>query len=171
MNANRQKKANEIAALKTTFDQSETVVVAHYSGLSVAQMTDLRNKLRAEGASFKVTKNTLTKLALKGSRFEAISDLFEGPTGVAVSNDPVAAAKVVHEFAKKNTKLVIVGGAMGETVLDANGVEQLAKMPSLDELRGKIVGILQAPATKVARVLQAPAQQLVGVTKAYGETN
>lgn len=166
----RNQKNAEVEALKQRIEGSETVVVAQYSGLTVAEMTDLRARLRAAGAdSFKVTKNTLMKIALQGSRFEEISNMFTGPVGIATSQDAVTAAKIIHEFAKDNDKLVIRGGAMGATVLDPNGVEALAKMPSLDELRGTIVGLLQAPATKVARVLQAPAQNMVGVTKAYGE--
>lgn len=167
----RNQKAAEIEALKTRISECETIVVAQYSGLTVAEMTDLRSKLRAAGAdSFKVTKNTLMRIALKGSRFEEISDLFSGPVGIATSADAVSAAKIAHEFSKENDKLVLVGGAMGATILDKAGVEALAKMPSLDELRGTLIGLLQAPATKVARVLQAPAQNMVGVTKAYGET-
>ncbi len=167
---NREQKAIEIENLKQRIESSETVVVAQYSGLTVAEMTELRSKLREAGADgFKVTKNTLMKLALDGSSFEGISELFQGPVGIATSQDPVAAAKAVYEFAKDNEKLVIMGGAMGATVLDKAGVEALAKMPSLDELRGKIVGILQTPAQNIARVLQAPAQNMVGVTKAYGE--
>ncbi len=167
---NREQKATEIENLKQRIENSETVVVAQYSGLTVAEMTELRSKLREAGADgFKVTKNTLMKLALDGSNFEGISELFQGPVGIATSQDPVAAAKAVYEFAKDNEKLIIMGGAMGATVLDKAGVEALAKMPSLDELRGKIVGILQTPAQNIARVLQAPAQNMVGVTKAYGE--
>lgn len=167
----RNQKTAEVEALKQRLDDCETIVVAQYSGLTVAEMTDLRAKLRAAGAnSFKVTKNSLMKIALQGSRFEEISDMFTGPVGIATSQDVVAAAKVAQEYAKGNSKFVIVGGAMGATVLDPKGVEALAKMPSLDELRGTLVGLLQAPATKVARVLQAPAQNMVGVTKAYGET-
>ena len=137
--------------------------------MSVAEITDLRAQLRAEGASLKVTKNTLAKIAIKGTKFEETTDLFSGPTAVASSQDPVAAAKAVHKYAKDNDKLIIIGGAMGSQVLDVAGVKALAAMPSLDELRGKLVGLLVAPATKIARVLQAPAQQMVGVTKAYGE--
>ena len=170
MPMSKAKKEKEIQDIKQRIEQSGVVVITHYSGLDVPQIEDLRAKLREQGASFKVTKNTLAKLAVKGTDYEHIADMFEGPTGVAVSEDPVAAAKVANDFAKDNEQLVILGGAMGATALDANGVEQLAKLPSLDELRGKIVGLLQAPATKVARVLQAPAQQLVGVTQAYGQS-
>jgi large subunit ribosomal protein L10 len=116
-----------------------------------------------------VTKNTLAKIALKGTKFEGIGDLFAGPTGVASSQDPVAAAKIAHKFAKDNKKLIIVGGALGEKVLSVEDVQQLASLPSLDELRSKLVGLLVAAPTKLAGILQAPARDLVGVTKAYGE--
>jgi len=170
MLVNREQKSAEVINLKERIENCETIVVAQYSGLTVAEMTELRSKLREAGADgFKVTKNTLMKIALEGSRFEDISEFFKGPVGIATSTDPVAAAKAVHEFAKTNDKLVIIGGAMGEKTLDKASVEALAKMPSLDELRGKIVGILQTPAQNVARVLQAPAQDMVGVTKAYSE--
>ena len=169
MPMSKAKKEQEVQDMRDLFGKSGVIVVAHYSGLSVPQIEDLRGRLREQGATFKVTKNTLAKLALKGTEYEGISDLLSGPTGVAVSEDPIAAAKIANDFAKDNDKLVIVGGAMGPTVLDAKGVQRLAKMPSLDELRGTLIGLLQAPATKIARVLQAPAQQMVGVTKAYGE--
>jgi large subunit ribosomal protein L10 len=134
----------------------------------VDRAQDLRRQIRSAGASFKVTKNRLTRLALMGTKFEALQTLFTGPTAIAYSDDPVAAAKVCVEFAKKNAKLSLVGGALGEEVLDADGVTALAKLPSLDELRGKLIGTLQAPATKVAMVLQAPAGQLARVCSAYG---
>lgn len=170
MPMSKAKKEEELQSIKTHLDGSGVVVVMHYSGLTVSQLQDFRTLLRKQEARFKVTKNTLAKIALKGTEFEGLADMFTGPTGIAVSNDPVAAAKVANDFAKDNEQLVILGGAMGSVVLDAKGIEQLAKMPSLDELRGKLVGLLQAPATKLARVLQAPAQQMVGVTRAYGET-
>lgn len=170
MGISRAQKDEEIKALNARLEDSEVVVMTHNTGLTVKQMTDLRDKLRAEGASFKVVKNTLAKRAIKGTRYEQLEDMFSGPVGIATSQDPVAAAKVTQAFAKDNAKLVILGGAMGDVLLSAAAVEQLASMPSLDELRAKIVGLLVAPATKVARVLQAPAQAMVGVTKAYGET-
>lgn len=170
MPMSKAKKEHEIQEIKQRIEESGVVVITHYSGLNVPQMEDLRSKLREQDASFKVTKNTLAKLAVKGTEYEQIADMFEGPTGIAVSSDPVAAAKVANDFAKDNEQLIILGGAMGNVVLDAQGVKQLASLPSLDELRGKIVGLLQAPATKVARVLQAPAQQMVGVTQAYGQS-
>lgn len=158
MGMNRAEKETEIKSLNERFSNDELVVVTHYSGLTVAEITNLRNDLRKEGASFKVTKNTLAKIALKGTKFEGISPLLAGPTGVATSKDPFTAARVAYNFAKKNDKLVILGGAMGDKVLDAKGVETLAKLPTLNELRSKIVGLLQAPA-----------RAMVGVTKAYGE--
>ncbi|MEX2643203.1 MAG: 50S ribosomal protein L10, partial [Acetobacterales bacterium] len=145
----RTQKEALVATLNGVFSKSTLVVVAHYSGLNVAQMTDLRRRASAVGAQFRVTKNRLTKLALKGTVYDSLSDLFTGPTAIAYSDDPVAAAKVAVTFAKDNEKLVILGGALGERLLDQNGVRMLAETPSLDELRGRIVGLLQAPATKV----------------------
>lgn len=164
----RGKKEALVAELRQTFDENELVVVTHQSGLTVAEASDLRRKMREAGARFKVTKNRLAKLALKDTKFEHLTDDFTGPTAIAVSVDPVAAAKVAVEFANKNDKLVIVSGALGEKGLDAEGVKALAKLPSLDELRGKIVGLLQAPAGKLAAVTQAPAGQLARVFGAYG---
>jgi large subunit ribosomal protein L10 len=169
MGMNRAQKETEIQELNERFANDELVVLTHYSGLTVKEIGDLRAQLRAEGASFKVTKNTLAKIALKGTKFEGIGDLFAGPTGVASSQDPVAAAKIAHKFAKDNKKLIIVGGALGEKVLSVEDVQQLASLPSLDELRSKLVGLLVAAPTKLAGILQAPARDLVGVTKAYGE--
>lgn len=169
MGMSRVQKEAEIKELNERFANDEIVVVTHYSGLSVAEITDLRSKLRAEGASFKVTKNTLAKLAIKGTKFEAMGDLFTGPTGVASSQDPVIAAKVAHKFAKDNKNLIIMGGALGEKILSAAEVEQLAKLPSLDEVRSMLCGLLVAAPTKLAGILQAPARDMVGVTKAYGE--
>ena len=169
MGMSRAQKEAEVKALNERFANDEVVVLTHYSGLSVAEITDLRNQLRAEGASFKVTKNTLAKLAVKGTKFEAIADMFTGPTGVATSVDPVAAAKISHKFAKDHKSLVILGGAMGEKVMSAEEVVALAKLPSLDEIRSKLVGLLVAPQTKLAVLMQTPARNMVGVTKAYGE--
>lgn len=163
----RERKEQEVEALKERFENNETVIITHNLGLTVAQMTELRNELRKEGATFKVTKNTLAKRAIVGTQFENISDMFSGPTGMAMSQDPVAAAKAVQKFAKDNKKLVILGGAMGTNVMDVKGIEQLSKLPSLDELRSKIVGVLKAPAQKVAGVVQAPAGQLARVVGAY----
>jgi len=146
------------------------VVITQQSGLTVEEVTSLRGKLRGEGASFHVTKNRLAKIALKGTKFEPLEGSFTGPTAIAVSEDPVAAAKVAVEFANNNDKLTIIGGALGEKVLDVAEIKALAKLPSLDELRGKIVGLLQAPASKIVGVLNAPAGQLARVLSAYGST-
>ena len=165
----RSEKAELIETLQSTFNESTTIVVAHQVGMTVVESSDLRGKMREAGASFKVTKNRLAKLALDGTRFEALESLFTGPTAVGMSADPVAAAKTLVDYAKGNKKLTIVGGSMDGKVLDKAGVETLAKMPSLDELRGTLVGLIQAPATKVARVTQAPAGKVVRVIKAREE--
>ena len=164
----RAQKAAAVAELKQTFSEVGVVVVTRNLGLTVAQSTDLRNKMRADGATYKVSKNKLAKIALDGTDYLSLGDMLTGPVGLASSSDPVAAAKVAVDFAKTNDKLEIVGGAMGATALDANGVKALATMPSLDELRAKIVGLLVAPATKLATVTQAPAAQLARVFGAYG---
>ena len=165
----RTQKEELVATLNKTFDETEMVVVTHYSGLTVAEISDLRDRIRESGAKFKVTKNRLTRLALKNTKFEGISNLFSGPTAIAYSNDPVADAKISVEFAKENNKLIVIGGALGSDILDADGVKALATLPSLDELRGKIVGLMQAPASKIAQVLQAPGGQVARVISAYGE--
>jgi large subunit ribosomal protein L10 len=157
-----------VATLNQTFQDAAIVVVTRQSGMSVVESNDLRTRVREAGAGYKVTKNRLTRLALDGTRYEGLKDLFTGPTAIAWSEDPVAAAKAVVNYAKDNSKLEIVGGAFGEQVLDVQGVEAMAKLPSLDELRGKIVGLLQAPAGKLASVTQAPAGQLARVFGAYG---
>jgi large subunit ribosomal protein L10 len=158
-----------VSGLNTVFSNAGVVVVAHYSGLTVADMTTLRSRMKAAGGSLKVAKNRLVKLALKGTDAEHISGLFQGPTVIAYSSDPVAAPKVASDFAKANEKFVILGGAFGKTNLDAGGIEALAKLPSLDELRGRIVGMLNTPATRIAGVLQAPAAQLARVFGAYAK--
>lgn len=145
------------------------MVITHYSGLTVKEMGDLRNKMREAGASFKVTKNRLTRLALEGTKYKDLSDMFTGPTAIAYSEDPVAAAKVSVAFAKTNEKLIILGGGLGDKTLDANGVKALAALPSLDESRANLVGLLNAPATRIAGVLQAPAGQLARVLNARAE--
>lgn len=165
----RASKEEMVSDLQSVFDSSTAIVVTHYTGLTVAELSDLRTQMREAGASFKVTKNRLTRLALQGTKFEGLTDLFTGPTAVAVSDDPVAAARVVVDYAKKNDKLVVIGGAMGEQQLDVSGVKALASLPSLDELRGKLVGLLNAPATKIAGVLQAPAGQVARVLSARGQ--
>jgi len=161
------KKAEVVEDLNQVFSKAGSVVVAHYSGMTVAQMSDLRQRMGAAGASFRVAKNRLAVRALKGTPIEGIAHLFKGPTGIAVSDDPVAASKVAAAYAKDNDKLVILGGSVGVTALDAAGVKQLATLPSLDELRGKLVGLILAPATKIAGVVQAPAGQLARVIGAY----
>lgn len=157
-----------VASLKDVFSTTTSVVVAHYSGLTVAQVTDLRGRMRQAGGSFKVAKNRLAKLALEGTPCSPISELMTGPTAIGYSNDPVAAAKVLVDFAKTNEKLIILGGVMGGTALDPKGVKALAELPSLDQLRAKLLGMLQTPATRIAGVLQAPAGQLARVCGAYG---
>lgn len=165
----RAQKAEAVAEMHELFQGGETLVMTHYSGLTVAQLTKLRQKLRESGGSLKVTKNRLAKRALEGTRFENMVKLFAGPTAVAVSKDPVAAAKVVWDFAKENEKLIIVGGAFAGQVLDKKDVENLAKLPSMDELRAKFLALLVTPATRVATILQVPASQLARVTKAYAD--
>ena len=164
----RSQKADAVAQLNAVFNEVAVVVVTRNLGLTVAQSTVLRNNMREAGAQYRVAKNKLANIAAQGTPYASISNLLTGPTALATSSDPVAAAKVVVEFAKTNDKLEIVGGAMGATALDANGVKALATMPSLDELRAKIVGLLVAPATKLATVTQAPAAQLARVFGAYG---
>lgn len=163
----RAQKPIVVEELNRVFNEVNVVVVTRNLGLTVAQSTALRLKMRDGGATFKVTKNSLAKIATKGTVYESISDMLTGPVALASSIDPVAAAKIVVEFAKTNDRLEIVGGAMGSTVLDVNGVKALATMPSLDELRAKIVGLVQAPATKVVQIVQAPAGQLARVFGAY----
>jgi large subunit ribosomal protein L10 len=163
------RKAEVVEELSSVFANSGSVVVAHYKGMTVDQMSDLRSRMRANGASFKVAKNRLAMRALKGTPVEGITHLFKGPTGIAFSEDPIAASKVMVAYAKDNDKLVVLGGSMGTTMLDANGVKAVAELPSLDELRGKIIGLLQAPATKIAGLLQAPGGQLARVIGAYSK--
>ena len=166
---NRQEKAELIETLQTTLNDSTTVVVAHQVGMTVAESSDLRAKMREAGAGFKVTKNRIAKLALSDTPHTELESLFTGPTAIGTSPDPVAAARVLVEYAKGNDKLTIVGGSMDGKSLDKAGVEALAKLPSLDELRGKLVGILQAPAAKIARVAQAPAGKVARVIKARSD--
>jgi large subunit ribosomal protein L10 len=156
-----------VAELGEVFKTTKVVVVAHYSGLTVAQMQHLRRQMRQAGASVKVAKNRLAKIALEGSDVASIAPLLKGPAVIAYSGDPIAAPKVAVDFAKANEKFVILGGAMGKTSLDPNGVKALAALPSLDELRAKIVGLIQAPATKIAQVVVAPASKLARVVQAY----
>ncbi|MBN2972571.1 50S ribosomal protein L10 [Roseomonas aeriglobus] len=165
----RSQKTQAVAELKNTFSQVGVVVVTRNLGLTVAQSTQLRGKMRDVGASYKVSKNKLAKIALEGTDYAGLSDLLTGPVGLATSADPVAAAKAAVDFAKTNDKFEIVGGAMGSQVLDADGVKALASLPSLDELRAKLVGLIVAPATKIATITQAPAAQIARVLAAYAE--
>jgi large subunit ribosomal protein L10 len=165
----RAEKREVVTALHDVFAKTGVVVVAHYAGLSVADMTKLRSEMRSAGGRVKVAKNRLVKLALEGTDAKGIAELLKGPTCLAYSEDPVAAPKVAVKFAKGNEKFVILGGAMGPTVLDAKGVNSLASLPSLDELRGKLIGLIQAPASKIARVLNEPGGQLARVFAAYGK--
>ena len=166
---NRNEKAELIETLQSTLSEAAAVVVTHQTGLTVAESSELRGRMREAGAGFKVTKNRLTKIALQGTKYEDISDLFTGPTAMGTSADPVAAAKVLVNFAKENDKLTVIGGSLDGKVLDKAGVEALAKLPSLDELRAKLVGLLNAPATQVARVTQAPAAKLARVIQARAD--
>ena len=163
----RARKEELVTELSQSFAEAALVVVTQQTGLTVSESTELRSRMREAGAGYKVTKNRLAKLALAGTTYEQISDLFSGPTAIAYSADPVAAARVAVNYSKENDKLVVIGGAMGDTLLDENAVKALASLPSLDELRSKLVGLLNAPATKVAGVLQAPAGQLARVFGAY----
>ena len=163
----RSQKADLVDQLKNVFTETSVVVVTRNHGLSVDQSTDLRLKMRDAGAQFKVAKNRLALIALDGTRYQPIGDLLKGPTALATSTDPVAAAKVAVEFAKSNDKFEIVGGAMGDTVLDVEGIKALAALPSLDELRAKIVGLIQAPASKIARTVNEPGAQLARIFSAY----
>jgi large subunit ribosomal protein L10 len=163
----RSQKADAVAALNATFNEVGVVVVTRNLGMTVAQTTALRTKMRDGGASFKVSKNSLAKLAIANTNYAGIDEILTGPVALATSVDPVAAAKIVVEFAKTNDKLEIVGGAMGSLVLNVDGVKALATMPSLDELRGKLVGLIQAPATKLAQLSTAPAAKLARVFGAY----
>ena len=163
----RAQKREQVAELKQTFSETQVFVVTRNLGLTVAQSTALRNRMREAGARYKVTKNTLALIAVEGTRYAPISEMLTGPTALATSPDPVAAAKAAVDFAKTNDRLEIVGGAMGETLLDANGVKALAELPSLDELRAKIVGLVQAPAAKIARTVNEPGAQLARVFGAY----
>jgi large subunit ribosomal protein L10 len=165
----RAAKKEQVTALNGVFKDANVVVVAHYSGLTVAQMQNLRKQMRQAGAAVKVAKNRLAKIALEGTDVASIAPLLKGPTLIAFSNDPVAAPKVANDFAKAHEKFVILGGAMGKTTLDLNGVKQLASLPSLDELRAKIVGLIQAPATKIAQLVNAPAAKLARVVQAYAD--
>ena len=167
----RAEKTELVSQYNSIFKDAGVIVVTHYSGLSVAEISDLRNKMAEVGGTVTVTKNRLVKLALAGTSAEGIEDLFSGPTAIAYSSDPVAAPRIAANFAKGNENLVILGGVMGETTLDADGVKNLASLPSLDELRGQMVGMLNTPATRIAGVLQAPAGQVARVIGAYAASD
>ncbi len=165
----RSQKKDWIGSLHDSLGNASLVVVAHYTGLTVAEMTTLRVKMRAAGASFKVVKNRLTRLALAGTDYEHLADMFKGPTAIAFSKDPVAAAKIAVEYAKANEKLKILGGSMGGKDLNVDGIKALATLPSLDALRGSLIGLISTPATRIAGVLAAPAGQVARVIKAKAE--
>jgi large subunit ribosomal protein L10 len=165
----RSQKADAVAQLNAVFNEVSVVVVTRNLGMTVAQSTDLRNKMRDAGANYKVAKNRLAKLALDNTDYVGLDDLLTGPVGLAWSKDPVAAAKAAVEFAKTNDKLEIVGGSMGSVVLDEAGIKALASMPSLDELRAKLIGLVNAPATKIAQVVTAPAAKVARVFAAYAD--
>ena len=164
----RSQKTDAVAQLNNVFNEAGVVVVTRNLGLTVAESTDLRAKMREAGATYQVAKNRLAKIALKDTDYAGIEEYLTGPTALAYSEDPVAAAKAVVEFAKSNDRIEVVGGSMGSQVLDEAGVRALASMPSLDELRGKLVGLVNAPATKIAQVVNAPANKLARVFGAYG---
>ena len=163
----RAEKRETVTGLNDAFKGAGSVVVAHYAGITVSQMNDLRSKMRVAGGTVKVAKNRLAKIALQGTGSEGIIDLFKGQTLVAFSDDPIAAPKVASDFAKGNDKLVILGGAMGTTSLNADGVKALATLPSLDELRARLVGMIATPATRIARIVNAPAASVARVIGAY----
>ena len=165
----RAAKKELVATLNGVFKSTEVVVVAHYSGLTVPQMQNLRKQMKQAGATVKVAKNRLAKIALEGTDAAVIVPLLKGPTLIAYSGDPIAAPKAATDFAKTNDKFVILGGAMGKTALDANAVKALASLPSLDELRARIVGLIQAPATKIAQLVNAPAAKVARVVQAYAD--
>ncbi len=157
---NKEKKQNYISEMTTQFDKSEAVIVTHYQGLTVAQLDELRSKMREHGIIFKITKNRITKLALEKTRCKDLSNLFTGPTAVALSEDAITSAKILTNFSKENTNLKILGGIMGNDILDVAGVKNVATLPSLDEARAKIVSILRLPAQKIASILLAPASKI-----------
>ncbi len=165
----RTEKREFVASLAAVFADTSMVVVTRNQGLTVAEVTDLRRKMRAAGAQFKVAKNRLAVLALDGTRFDSIAPMLKGPTALAWARDPVAVAKVAVDFAKTNEKLVLIGGALGTQTLNADGIKALAELPSLDTLRAGLLGMLATPATRIAGVLQAPAGQLARVFAAYAK--
>lgn len=165
----RTQKRDFVASLGQVFAETSMVVVTRNSGMTVAQVSDLRRRMRASGSTYKVAKNRLAVLALDGTRFDGLAPLLKGPTALAWSHDPVAVAKAAVDYAKINEKFVVIGGALGTQTLDADGIKALAELPSLDQLRAGLVGMLQTPATRIAGVLQAPAGQLARVFAAYAK--
>lgn len=165
----RAQKKQVVSTVSDSLVDSQVLILVENKGLTVAEVSELRTKMREAGAGYRVAKNRLSKIAIKGTQFENVTPMLKGPLAMAYSADPVAAAKVAVEFAKKNDRLVIVGGAFGERMLDVKSIESLATMPSLDELRGKIIGLLQAPAQRIASVLQAPGGQVARVVAAYAK--
>ena len=157
---NREQKKTYISEMAAQFENSEAVLVAHYQGLTVKQLDELRAEMRKHGIQFKVTKNRITKLALEKSKCKDLSNLFTGPTAVALSNDAIISAKILTKFSKDNTNLKILGGIMGKDILDVAGVANVASLPTLDEARAKIVGLLKAPAQKIVSILLAPATKI-----------
>ena len=157
---NKEQKQNYIKDMTAQFENSEAVLVTHYQGLTVKQLDDLRKQMREHGIKFQITKNRITKLALKNSKCKNLSNLFTGPTAVALSKDAITSAKILTKFSKENKSLKILGGIMGEEVLDVAGVANVATLPTLDEARAKIVGILRSPAQKIASILLAPASKI-----------
>lgn len=165
----RAQKAETVAQLQASLSEVESIVITQNAGLTAAQASELRVQMRNAGVSFKVSKNRLVLRALQGTRFEGIGPMLKGPVGLATSKDPVAAAKIAADFAKNNDKLIIVGGALGDKVLDFAGVDALSKLPSLDEMRATLLALFQTPATRLATLSQAPASQLARVLKAYAD--
>jgi large subunit ribosomal protein L10 len=165
----RAEKAETVEGLKAAFTSTSLVVVAHYTGLTVAELTDLRRRMRQAEASFRVTKNRLARIAIRDTDYANLDELFRGPTAIALSQNPVAAAKVATAYAKENEKFVILGGSLGTQRLDVDGVKALATLPSIEELRGKLVGLILAPATRLASIVQAPGGQLARVIQAYAD--
>ena len=165
----RTEKREFVASLATVFAETSFVLVAQNKGLTVADVSELRRRMRAAGATYKVAKNRLATLALEGTRFDGVKPLLKGPTALAWSTDPVAVAKTAVEFAKTNDKFVVLGGALGTQTLDASGVKALAELPSLETLRAQLVGLIQTPATRIAGILQAPGGQVARVLSAYAK--
>jgi len=166
---NRDDKQQFVSEMRKVFENTQGVIVTRYKGLTVAEITDLRTRMRGAGATFKVTHNRLTRRALEGTRFVGLADHFTGPTAIACSDDPASAAKVASIFAKSNDNLVLVAGALGEHVLDEQGVKALAALPSLDELRANLVGLIQTPARRIATLASKPAGQIAQLLKAYAD--